>query len=212
MIFVIVLVVIVVLLVGYLVVTYNGLVSLRNRIDAAWAQIDVQLKRRYDLIPNLVECVKGYMTHERECLVRVTEARNQAAADLRQAIQSPESAAALQKWAGAEAALTSALGQLSVVIERYPDLKANRAVADLTEQLTSTENRIAYARQAYNDWSTGFNDYREAFADEPRVPVSAILPKWSIPTAKAPVRSDNPDNTDMILCAAAASFSPPVLA
>jgi len=142
---------------------YNQLVRLKNQCNNAFAQIEVQLKRRYDLIPNLVECVKGYMTHERECLVRVTEARNQAAAGLRDAVQQPDDAAALQKWMGAEGALAHALGTLSIVMEGYPELKANTAVADLTEQLTSTENRIAYARQAYNDWATGFNDYRETF-------------------------------------------------
>jgi LemA protein len=142
---------------------YNRFIRLKNQCNNAFAQIEVQLKRRYDLIPNLVECVKGYMTHEKECLVQVIAARNQAAASLREASEQPQDRTALQKWLGAEGALAGALGKLSVVMENYPDLKANAAVADLTEQLTSTENRIAYARQSYNDWATGFNDYRETF-------------------------------------------------
>jgi LemA protein len=142
---------------------YNRLVRMRNQCNNAFAQIEVQLKRRYDLIPNLVECVKGYMTHERECLVKVAEARNQAAAELSTATQQPGDDAALQRWIGAEGALARALGRMSAVMESYPELKANAAVADLTEQLTSTENRVAYARQAYNDWATGFNDYKETF-------------------------------------------------
>lgn len=142
---------------------YNRLVRLKNQCNNTFSQIEVQLKRRYDLIPNLVECVKGYMTHERECLVRVTEARNLALAGLREAAQQPDNAAVLQKWIGAEKRTGPSMGKLAVVMENYPELKANLAVADLTEQLTSTENRIAYARQAYNDWATGFNDYRETF-------------------------------------------------
>jgi LemA protein len=142
---------------------YNCFVRLKNQCNNAFAQIEVQLTRRYDLIPNLVECVKGYMCHERECLSQVTEARNKAATGLRLATQQPEDVAALQKWMGAEGTLGLALGRLNAVIESYPELKANAAVVDLTEQLTNTENRIAYARQTYNDWATGFNDCREAF-------------------------------------------------
>jgi LemA protein len=142
---------------------YNRLVRMRNQCNNAFAQIEVQLKRRYDLIPNLVECVKGYMTHERECLVKVAEARNQAVANLSEATRLPNDEAALENWMGAEGVLARALGRMSAVMESYPELKANAAVADLTEQLTSTENRVAYARQAYNDWATGFNDYKETF-------------------------------------------------
>jgi LemA protein len=142
---------------------YNRLVNLKTNCDNAFSQIEVQLKRRYDLIPNLVECVKRYMLHERETLERVIAARNQAAAELRQATEQAGNAEALQKWMGAEGTLAGALGRLSVVMESYPELKANAAVADLTEQLTSTENRIAYARQAYNDWVSGFNIYRQGF-------------------------------------------------
>jgi LemA protein len=142
---------------------HNRLVSLRATCENAFAQIEVQLKRRYDLIPNLVQSVKGYMAHERETLERVIAARNQAAAGLRQASDQPGDTAAMQNWIGAEGQLAGALGRLHVVMESYPELKSSAAVADLTEQLTSTENRIAYARQAYNDWVTGFNSYREAF-------------------------------------------------
>jgi LemA protein len=142
---------------------YNRLVSLKTHCDNAFSQIEVQLKRRYDLIPNLVECVKRYMIHERDTLERVMAARNQAAAGLAQATQQPEDAEAMRKWIGAEGMLTGALSRLSVVMENYPDLKANASVADLTEQLTSTENRIAYARQSYNDWVSGFNNFRQAF-------------------------------------------------
>ena len=142
---------------------YNRLVALKTNCENAFSQIEVQLRRRYDLIPNLVECVKGYMAHEKETLERVIAARNQAAAGLAQAAKQPEDAEALKQWLGAEGTLAGAMGRLTVAIESYPDLKANAAVADLTEQLTSTENRIAFARQAYNDWVSGFNNYREAF-------------------------------------------------
>ena len=142
---------------------YNHLVDLKTNCENAFAQIEVQLKRRYDLIPNLVECVKQFMVHERETLERVMAARNQAAAGLAQATQRPEDADAMRKWLGAEGTLAGAMGRLTVAIENYPDLKANASVADLTEQLTSTENRIAFARQAYNDWAAGFNNYRQSF-------------------------------------------------
>ena len=144
-------------------VTYNRLVELKTSCENAFSQIEIQLKRRYDLIPNLVECVKSYMVHERETLERVIAARNQAAAGLAHATEQPEDADALRKWMGAEGSLAGAMGRLSVAMENYPDLKANEQVSDLTEQLTSTENRIAFARQAYNDWVSGFNNYRQAF-------------------------------------------------
>lgn len=140
---------------------YNRLVSLKTTCENGFSQIEVQLKRRYDLIPNLVECVKGFLKHEREALEGVIAARNQAVAGLRQATQTPEDPAALQNWMGAEGELVGALGRLTVVMESYPDLQANEQVAKLTEELTSTENRIAYARQSYNDWATGFNTYRQ---------------------------------------------------
>lgn len=143
--------------------TYNRLVSLKNVCDNGFAQIDVQLRRRYDLIPNLVECVKACMKHESETLENVIAARNQAAAGLKQAAQDPSNANAVQSWMGAEGALTGALGRLSFVMESYPELKANQNVAALTEEMTSTENKIAFARQAYNDWVMSFNTYRESF-------------------------------------------------
>jgi LemA protein len=141
---------------------YNRLVNLKNHCENSFAQIQVQLQRRSDLIPNLVECVKGYMTHERETLERVITARNEALG-LRQAATKPEDPTAVQTWLGAEGTLGRALGGLWVAMENYPELKANRSVADLTEQLTTTENRVAYARQAHNDWVTEFNSYRQTF-------------------------------------------------
>src|SRR5688572_30026684 len=143
--------------------TYNRLVGLKTNCENAFSQIEVQLKRRYDLIPYLVACVKQYIVHERESLEHVIAARNQAAAGLAQAAQQPGDAEAMQKWIGAEGSLAGAMGRLTVAIESYPELKADARVADLTEQLTSTENRIAFARQAYNDWAAGFNNYRQAF-------------------------------------------------
>jgi LemA protein len=145
------------------VTVYNRLVLLRSNCENAFAQIETQLKRRYDLIPNLVECVKSYMAHEAKTLESVIAARNKAAAGLAQATQQPQNPDVLEKWMGAESALNSALGRLNVVIEAYPTLKADASVAGLTEELTSTENRIAYARQSYNDWVTGFNMSRLSF-------------------------------------------------
>lgn len=145
------------------VTVYNRLVKLNDQCDNAFSQIEVQLKRRYDLIPNLVECARSYMAHERDTLERVIAARNVAASGLQHAAQQPGDTHAMNAWIGAEGALSGALGRLSVVMESYPELKANRTVAELTEELKSTENRIAYARQAYNDWVTGFNSQRRTF-------------------------------------------------
>ena len=143
----------IVLLVGvYVVVTYNGLVSLRNRIENAWAQIDVQLKRRYDLIPNLVETVKGYASHERETLEAVVQARNMAM-----------SASGVQEQAQAENMITGALKSLFALQEAYPDLKANANFLNLQEELTGTEGRIAYARQFYNDTVFKYNTRIQSF-------------------------------------------------
>jgi len=142
---------------------YNRLVTLRNRFKNAFAQIDVQLKRRYDLIPNLVETAKGYMKHERETLEAVIAARNTAAAAGKAAGANPGDAGAMQSLLGAEAALGSAMSRLLVTVERYPDLKANQNMAQLMEELTSTENKIAFARQAYNDSVTTYNTSRESF-------------------------------------------------
>jgi LemA protein len=146
-----------------LVNLYNRLVTLNTQCDNGFAQIEVQLKRRADLIPNLVECVRGYMNHERESLERVLAARNEAAKVRRQAVEQSDNPDTVATWLGAEADLGQALGKVWVALENYPELKASRSVADLTEQLTSTENRIAFARQAYNDWVTAFNSYRQTF-------------------------------------------------
>lgn len=142
---------------------YNRLVKLKNRCDNAFAQIEVQLKRRYDLIPNLVEAVKGYMSHEKETLENVIAARNQASLGLKKAAQSPGNLETMKAFLGSENALTGALGRMSFVMEAYPEIKANQNVADLTEELSHTENRISFARQAYNDLVMVFNTYRQSF-------------------------------------------------
>lgn len=142
---------------------YNKLVKLRNRLKNAFAQIDVQLKRRYDLIPNLVETAKGYIKHERETLEAVVAARNQASAAIQKAAADPANAAAIQGIMGAEATLTGALGRLFAVVEAYPELKANQTMSQLMEELTSTENKISFARQAYNDAVMVYNTARESF-------------------------------------------------
>jgi LemA protein len=141
-----IIVILVILIIGYAVITYNGLVSMRNRIENAWAQIDVQLKRRYDLIPNLVETVKGYASHERGTLEAVVQARNMA-----MSAQGP------QEQAAAENMITGALKSVFALQEAYPDLKANENFLNLQEELTGTEGRIAYARQFYNDSVYGYN-------------------------------------------------------
>jgi LemA protein len=152
------------LLVGFwLIGAYNGLVTLRNRFKNAFAQIDVQLKRRYDLIPNLVETAKGYLKHERETLEAVIAARNTAYAASKAAAANPADASAMKGLLGAEAGLAGALSRLMVVSEAYPDLKANQNMMQLTEELTSTENKISFARQAYNDAVTVYNTTRERF-------------------------------------------------
>jgi LemA protein len=146
-----------------LISLYNGLVGARNAYKNAFAQIDVQLTRRYDLIPNLVETAKGYMKHERETLEAVISARNMAVSGLKQASAKPGDTAAVQQLAGAETALTGALSRLFAVAEAYPDLKANQNMMQLTEELTTTENKVAFARQAYNDSVMGYNNAREMF-------------------------------------------------
>jgi LemA protein len=153
----------VVVFVLFLVGIYNNLVTLRNRFKNAFSQIDVQLKRRYDLIPNLVETAKGYMKHERETLEAVIQARNQAVTAEGRAAANPGDANAMKGLMGAEAALTGAVGRLFALMESYPDLKANQNMMQLTEELTSTENRVAFARQAYNDAVTEYNIAREKF-------------------------------------------------
>jgi LemA protein len=147
----------------WIVGAYNRLVALRNRFKNAFAQIDVQLKRRYDLIPNLVETAKGYIKHERGTLEAVVAARNAASAANVRAAQNPGDATAMKELSGAETALTSTLGRLFAVAEAYPDLKANTTMMALMEELTSTENKVAFARQAYNDAVMGYNTQRETF-------------------------------------------------
>lgn len=142
---------------------YNTLVKLRNRYKNAFAQIDVQLKRRYDLIPNLVEAVKGYMAHERETLEAVVKARNVAVTAANNASAAPGTPDAMSALGNAEGALKGALSRLMVVVERYPDLKANQNMLNLQEEMTSTENKVAFSRQAYNDGVTNYNIKRETF-------------------------------------------------
>ncbi|RLK50421.1 LemA protein [Alkalispirillum mobile] len=145
------------------VVIYNRLVKLRNRFKNAFAQIDVQLTRRHDLIPNLVETARAYMSHERETLEAVVQARNQAEQGLRNAASDPTDPGRMQQLSSAESGLSGALGRLFAVVENYPDLKANQNMMQLSEELTSTENRVAFARQAYNDAVMNYNTAREVF-------------------------------------------------
>ena len=155
--------IVVVLVVFFFISIYNRLVSGRNAYKNAFAQIDVQLTRRYDLIPNLVETAKGYMKHERETLEAVIAARNTAISGLKNAAANPGNPAAVQQLAGAENALTGALGRMFAVAEAYPDLKANQNMMQLSEELTSTENKVAFARQAFNDSVMSYNNTREVF-------------------------------------------------
>jgi LemA protein len=147
------------------VTIYNGLVTLRNRFKNAFAQIDVQLKRRYDLIPNLVEVAKGYIKHERETLEAVIKARNSAQSAAQVAAAAPGNPAAMQSLGAAEGALTGVLGRMFALAEAYPDLKANTNMLSLQEELSSTENKVAFARQAFNDSVMEYNTKRESFPD-----------------------------------------------
>jgi LemA protein len=155
--------VILIVLIAWSVSIYNKLVALRNRFKNAFAQIDVQLKRRYDLIPNLVEVAKNYMKHERETLEAVIQARNQAQQAEKQAAAQPDDPNAIRNLMGAEQVLTGSLGRLFALSENYPDLKANQNMMQLSEELSSTENKIAFARQAFNDSVMNYNTYREQF-------------------------------------------------
>ncbi|MDP9198526.1 MAG: LemA family protein [Pseudomonadota bacterium] len=154
---------IIVLLVLFVVGIYNGLVTARNAYKNAFAQIDVQLTRRHDLIPNLVEVAKGYLAHERNTLEAVITARNAAVSGLKAAAANPGDPAAVQNLATTENALSGALGRLFALAEAYPDLKANRNMMQLSEELTTTENKVAFARQAFNDAVMSYNNRREVF-------------------------------------------------
>jgi len=155
--------VVVILIVLYFVAIYNGLVTSRNGYKNAFAQIDVQLTRRHDLIPNLIETAKGYLAHERDTLEAVVQARNAAVNGLAGAKAKPGDPTAMQQLAGSENVLTQTLGRLFALQESYPDLKANQTMMQLSEELTSTENRVAFARQAYNDSVMNYNNKREVF-------------------------------------------------
>ena len=190
----------VLLLVGLLVVggvvvmwgigTYNGLVTARNGYKNAFAQIDVQLNRRYDLIPNLVEVAKGYMKHESETLEAVTAARGAAMSGLSAAKANPGDPGAMQQLGAAEGQLGGALGRLMMVSESYPDLKANQTMMQLSEELTSTENRVAFARQAYNDSVLTYNNSREVF------PASFVANSYGFAAAE-PLKVEDPAVRDV---------------
>ena len=161
--FLVIVLVLVVALAAMVTGIFNKLVTDRNCYKNAFAQIEVQIKRRYDLIPKLVETAKGYMRHERETLEAVISARNQAVGGLQKAAQDPGNAEAIRGLAGAEGMLTGAMGRLFALAESYPDLKANQNMMQLSEELTSTENKVAFARQAFNDGVTTYNTYRQTF-------------------------------------------------
>jgi len=156
---------VIIFVIFFFVSIYNKLIQLRNRFKNGFAQIDVQLKRRYDLIPNLVETAKGYLKHEREVLEAVIKARNQASNAMEKVSADPANSGAMQDLMGAESTLTGTLGRLFALVEAYPDLKANQNMMQLSEELTSTENKVAFSRQAFNDAVMAYNTAREVFPD-----------------------------------------------
>ena len=182
-----ILLVIIAVVVFIVVGIYNGLVTARNNYKNAFAQIDVQLQRRYDLIPNLVETAKAYMKHERETLEAVIVARGAAVSGLSAAKANPGDAQAMQQLGGAENQLTQTLGKLFAVAESYPDLKANQTMMQLSEELTSTENKVAFARQAYNDGVMYYNNKREVFPNSFLANMYNFAPAtpWEVETPEA---------------------------
>ena len=182
-----ILLIIVVAVVVFFIGIYNGLITARNNYKNAFAQIDVQLQRRYDLIPNLVETAKGYMKHERETLEAVIAARGAAVSGLSAAKANPGDAQAMQQLGGAENQLTQTLGKLFAVAEAYPDLKANQNMMQLSEELTSTENKVAFARQAYNDGVMYYNNKREVFPNSFVANMYNFVPAtpWEVETPEA---------------------------
>ncbi len=179
---ILVIIAVIVILLFWVAGVYNGLVVSRNQYKNSFAQIDVQLKRRYDLIPNLVETAKGYMQHEKGTLEAVMQARAAAMGAGQKIADNPGDASAMKSFAGAEGQLNSALGRLMVVVESYPDLKANQNMLALQEELTSTENKISYARQAYNDSAMNFNNRREQFPNNIIAGIFNFMPAslWEI--------------------------------
>ena len=173
-------------LVIWVVALYNGLVTLRNRFKNAFAQIDVQLKRRYDLIPNLVETAKGYLAHERQTLEAVIAARNSAVNANQKAAANPADGAAMIQLATAEAGLSGALGRLFALAEAYPDLKANQNMMQLSEEITSTENKIAFARQAFNDAVMEYNTGIESFPQNVLVGMFQFAPAKQLEAIESP--------------------------
>ena len=187
----IVIAVVVVVLLLWVVTGYNGLVRARNAFQNAFSQIDVQLQRRFDLIPNLVETAKGYMAHERETLESVTSARGAAMSGLSAAQAKPGDPNAMQQLAQSQGALTGALGRFTAVAEAYPDLKANQNMMQLTEELTSTENRVSFARQAFNDAVLSYNNRRQSF------PGSMLAGMFHFePAAQWQIAPDHPETRD----------------